>query len=196
MSTKKKGAQKEAEVHRILEEAGYTLAQPCRSIRYIPDGHGSRRPVISDQDLFGAFDRIAIRGDRPTTFVQVCSNHSDSIAERKKKIQDLNLPHTDIAIIFAWQGGGKRIDRRYTTERRYKPYQFYNLYFYIHSSNIDHVDYADPKPSLAPGWHWHGPIRMFKRVQIHNRCWACNQKLNRKGLCNHHPWADNRKVSL
>lgn len=181
MSTRK-GTEKEAEVHRILEEAGYTVARPCRSIKYIPDGHGSRRPVVSHQDLFGAFDRIAIRKDRPTTFVQVCSNHSDAIAERKKKIQELDLPVTDIAIIFAWQGGGKRVDLRYKSKGRYKPYQYYNMYVYRHYGEI--------------GWCWEGPVMVFKKPQLFHRCWVCNQRLDRQDQCFLHTWADNGKVTL
>jgi hypothetical protein len=185
MSTKKKGAEKEKEVHLILELAGYRVARPGRVVNYIPDGKGGRRPVVSDKDLFGAFDLLAIHTERPTLFVQVCSNDARAIIDRKRKIEEVPLPRSDVAMIFAWQGGGKVLDRRYA-ETRYKPYQYYNLYRYWYKE-LDryHVE-----------WVWDGPVRVFKKVHLHNRCWACNRKLRHNGTCDDHPWADNGKVTL
>lgn len=186
MSTRKKGAEKEKEVHLILELAGYRVAKPGRVINYIPDGKGGRRPVVSDKDLFGAFDLLAIHGNRPTLFVQVCSSDS-AVVERKKKIEEVPLPRSDVAMIFCWHGGGKVLNRNYTTETRYKAYQYYNVYRYIHKD----IEFY---PRRYGEWIWLDPFKVFKKPQLHNRCWACNRKLRHNGTCDDHPWADNRKV--
>lgn len=180
----------------MLEQAGYQVVKPGSQVNYIPDGKGGRRPVVSQLDLFGAFDLIAIREDRPTMFVQVCNKNSSDIAERKRKIEKVKLPTSDIALLFAWHGGGKVLDRRYRNETRYKLFQYFNIYARIHT-RIDDPIYGKPDGvELTEGWYWH-PFQVFPKVQLKNRCWACNRTLIRASpRCPDHPWADNKKVIL
>lgn len=187
----------------LLEEAGYQVAKPGSQVNYIPDGKGGRRPVVSQLDLFGAFDLIAIREDRPTMFVQVCNKNSSDIAERKRKIEQVKLPTSDVALLFAWHGGRKVLDRRFRSESRYKLFQYFNIYAHIHTL-IDDPIYGKPD-NVKPidgwyywhGWYWHEPKQVFTKVQLKNRCWACNHTLkNASPRCPDHPWANNNKVIL
>lgn len=181
MSTSKKGTAKEIEVMKIFEKAGYMVARPGKQVLYIPDGHGSRRPVVSDMDLFGAFDLIAIKETVPVTFIQVCSKDPGDVAERRRKIEGIPLSRTAVAMVLSWHGGGKRLDRRFKEEKRYRPYQYYNLYIYKYNDQ-------------AGEWVWTGPHVVFRKVQLDNRCWVCNARLGIVGICREHPWADNGVV--
>jgi hypothetical protein len=181
----------------MLEEAGYQVVKPGSQVNYIPDGKGGRRPVVSQMDLFGAFDLIAIREDRPTRFVQVCNKASGDIAERKGKIEKVKLPTSDVALLCAWHGGRKVLDRRFRKESRYKLFQYFNIYARIHT-RIDDPTYCNTEGvKLTEGWYWHGPKQVFPKVQLKNRCWACNRTLrNASPRCPDHPWANNRRMIL
>lgn len=173
---------------KIFEKAGYMVARPGKQVLYIPDGHGSRRPVVSDMDLFGAFDLIAIKETVPVTFIQVCSKDPGDVAERRRKIEGIPLSRSAVAMVLSWNGGGKRLDRRFK-EARYRPYQYYNLYRY------DYKDIYRWESSIPDGeWIWTGPYKVFKKVHLHGRCWVCNAKLGSTGICREHPWADNGVV--
>jgi hypothetical protein len=186
MATKDKGNISEGKVRKIFEAMSYLVAGHGKKVNWIFDKKtGQRRPVVADQDIFGAFDLIAISSYKPTTWIQVCSNNAGDIAERKRKIEEIakHMYSNNRLFLFAYEGGRKTLDRRYKKEKRFKPWDFFQVYELTRRLNVD-ID----KEIHETIEEWVMLDKIFCKPQLDGVCWICKKELVDR-RCPDHEWA-------
>jgi len=200
MAPKDKGNISEGKVRAYFEKLYYLVAKHGKKVNWIFDkSKETRKPVVADVDLFGAFDLVAARFDKKVIWIQVCGNNDQQIADRKKKIETLLRkfsPEHNRFLLFAYEGGRKTVDKRYKKSKkdgsRYKPWDFFNVYE-LHWKLI-----ATPKgasgalcmrcvrePSddekafgeeLAFFLEWSEPRKLMYKPNVEGKCWACGKE--------------------
>ena len=123
MSNTSKGNKIEVMAETILGLRGYAVQRAWRKMIRI----GPNRYVSNTNDFFGAFDIIAINSEH-VKLVQTTT--ADGRFERQHKIEAAKIPHNFSVLreVWAWHGGGKRLDKCRTVHKRYVPYQVFYVW--------------------------------------------------------------------
>lgn len=122
--TVSKGNRLQNLARKALEREGYTVHVAVRT--------SQRRGGIwmsQSNDIFNAFDIIAVREDRPRPlrFIQVTT--ADHVSARIKKVEGVPIPLAQASVeVWGYVGGRKRLDRRFKTERVWLPRNYFQVY--------------------------------------------------------------------
>jgi hypothetical protein len=147
MSSSTKGAGLERKAKELLESQGYLVHRTVRT----PIMRGGKVIGSHNNDVFGVFDLLAMRGGWWLTMVQVTT--ATNIAARAAKVAAISdyFP-IDVDIeVWGWVGGAKRIDKRFTKEKRYVRRQYWRVLRWDPASK-GWEDITNPDD----GWEDHG----------------------------------------
>jgi len=135
-----KGNRLQVMARKLLEADGYVVHTAVRSSQRV--GPPWKPFWISQTtDIFNAFDLIATRIDppRPLRFIQVTMK--GNVSERVKKVDPVPInPAVASVEIWAYVGGQKRLDRRYTEKKVWLPRNYFQMYFKERNWEPDAVD--------------------------------------------------------
>jgi len=135
-----KGNRLQVMARKLLEADGYVVHTAVRSSQRV--GPPWKPFWISQTtDIFNAFDLIATRIDppRPLRFIQVTMK--GNVSERVKKVDPVPInPAVASVEIWAYVGGQKRLDRRYSEKKVWLPRNYFQMYFKERNWEPDAVD--------------------------------------------------------
>lgn len=124
MSNNRKGSKIEAAAKRLLEQRGYLVHRTVRTPTFV-----AGRFLSHNNDVFGAFDLVAVHPDEPVLFVQVTV--ADQMSARRKKVEqvadDFPVALHCLVEVWGWVGGAKRAAKRPTSKHPFERRQFFKV---------------------------------------------------------------------
>jgi len=189
---KKKGAERQKKVEKILKAQGFIVGPQPKKVLYIPQKVNPQRriPVVSDADFFGTFDLVAIHPFHQTLWVQVTGDTPKWVNERKQKIKKIasRIHYSNTMMVWGFhESKGKLIPpngkKCYPPgtpkgDKRYDPYNFFRVWVW----NWDKMSFNDS-------------FRVFFRPEVEGLCWVrgCKTHLDPDDTCPVHQWAGIQK---